>query len=100
MRTLLVAILIAMSGLAQEYNGYIVDEKCAANPGMRGNKECASGCTKMGYPAVFVNAEGTIYKTSEQNKVKDFAGRKVIVNGSIAGDTIKVENIKAAEIAP
>jgi len=47
-----------------------------------------------------LHADGRIYKTAEQNKVKDFAGQKMIVNGSIAGNTLKVETIQAAEAAP
>ena len=38
--------------LAADFNGYIIDEACAAKPAMKGNEACARKCIKGGSPAV------------------------------------------------
>ncbi|HXS97987.1 MAG TPA: DUF5818 domain-containing protein [Candidatus Limnocylindrales bacterium] len=89
--------LAAMSAMAADWTGYIVDKNCAGKKEMWGDEACAQSCIKRGAPAVFVTADGKIYQVSDQAKAKEMAGKKVTLTGKMKGDTITVENIKAAE---
>jgi hypothetical protein len=86
--------LAAAGALAADFNGYIIDEACAAKPAMKGNEGCARKCIKGGSPAVLLTPEAKVYKLDDQEKVAEHAGHKVVVTGSLNGDTIKVESIK------
>jgi opacity protein-like surface antigen len=79
---------------AAEWTGYIIDQACAGKKEMLGNVACAQSCIKRGSPAVLVTDEGKIYKIADQDKVKEAAGKKVTVTGTMTGDTIKVESLK------
>jgi len=85
---------LAAAAVAADFNGYIIDEACAAKPAMKGNEACARKCMKGGSAAVLLSADNKIYKLDDQAKVSEHAGHKVIVTGALKGDTIQVENIK------
>jgi hypothetical protein len=80
--------------MAAEFKGYIIDEKCAANSGMKGNVDCATMCIKGGAAAVLVTEEGKVYKIAEQAKVVPLAGKQVTITGTMKGDTITVASVK------
>ena len=86
--------LAAISALAAEWTGYIVDKSCASKKAMWTNEKCAQGCMKKGDPAVFVTEEGKVYTIADQDKVKEHAGHKVTVSGTMDGDSIKVDSVK------
>ena len=93
---LVFAMTAALSTIATaaEFKGYVIDEKCSAKAGMRGNVDCATMCIKGGSPAVLVTAEGKIYKLDDQAKVVPLAGKQVTITGSMSGDTITVASVK------
>ena len=80
--------------MAAEFKGYIIDQKCSANPAMKGDAACATKCIKGGSPAVLVTEEGKIYKIDDQAKVVPMAGKQVTITGAMTGDTISVTSIK------
>jgi len=45
---------------------------------------------------VIVKEDGTVLAVANQDKVKDMAGKKVMVSGKISGDSITVDTIKSA----
>ena len=95
-KTILAFALVAgfsTVAMAAEFKGYIIDEKCSAKVGMRGNVECANTCIKCGSPAVLVTEEGKIYKIADQTKVVPLAGKQVTITGSMKGDTITVASV-------
>jgi hypothetical protein len=79
---------------AADFTGYVIDETCASKPAMKGNEACARKCIKGGAAAVLLTADSKIYKLDDQNKAVEHSGHKVAITGTLAGDTIKVENIK------
>jgi len=87
-------ILTAMSAMAADWTGYIIDKNCASKKAMWGNEACAKKCVGGGAPAVLVTEDGKIYSISNQDKVKEHAGHKVTVSGKIEGETITVDNVK------
>src|SRR5437763_8900587 len=89
-----VVSIFSIAALAADYNGYIIDETCAAKPAMKGNEACARKCIKGGSPAVLLSADGKVYKLDDQAKVTEHAGHKVVVTGALNGDVIKVDSIK------
>ena len=86
---------MAISAMAADFTGYIVDQNCASKKEMLGNVQCAQSCIKRGSPAVLVTDDGKIYKIAEQDKVKESAGKKVTISGTMkADDTISVDSVK------
>jgi hypothetical protein len=77
--------LAAISAMAADVTGYVVDKNCASKKEMLGNEACAQSCIKR----------GKIYSISNQDKVKDVAGKKVTVTGKVDGETITVDSVKA-----
>lgn len=84
----------AVSAFAAEVTGHIIDKNCASNQAMHGNEECAKRCIGRGAPAVLATEDGKVYTISNQDKVKDVAGKKVTVSGKVEGESITVETIK------
>jgi len=81
--------------MAADWTGYIVDKSCSGKKAMWGNEACAKSCIKRGDPAVFVTEDGKVFQIKEQDKVMDVAGKKVTLSGTMAGDTISVDSVKA-----
>ena len=86
--------LCALSAMAADFSGTIMDSKCSTNKAMRENAACAARCIKGGDSAVLVTDEGKIYKIADQAKVVEHAGKKVTITGTADGDTIKVDSVK------
>ena len=61
-KVLAVFALATVSGMAADFTGYIIDEKCASKKEMRGNVACAEGCIKRGSPAVMVTDQPVFWK--------------------------------------
>lgn len=80
---------------ADSWTGYIVDKNCSTNKAMLGNEACAKRCIGRGAPAVLATDDGKVYQIKEQDKVKDSAGKKVTITGTMDGDTISVDSLKA-----
>jgi len=98
MNNAILAFLLATGfstvGMAAEFKGYIIDQKCSANPAMKGDVACATKCLKAGSPAVLVTEEGKIYKIDNQAKVVPLAGKQVTIIGAVTGDTIKLTSVE------
>jgi hypothetical protein len=96
-KVLSVFAFCAMSAMAADWTGYIVDASCAGKKEDKGAGEdhaaCAARCIKGGAPAVFVS-DGKVFQISNQEKVVAHAGLKVTISGTMDGDTIKVDSIK------
>ncbi|MGO9967917.1 MAG: DUF5818 domain-containing protein [Bryobacteraceae bacterium] len=84
----------ALSAMAADVSGYIIDKSCAGTPGMRGNVACAQRCIKRGDAAVLVTDEGKVYQLEAQATVVAHAGEKVTVTGKVDGDKITVDSVK------
>jgi len=95
MKKLLVVLgFAAISAMAADVTGTIVDKKCSGNPNMVGNEACTKKCLGDGEPAVLATADGKVYAISNPDKVKDSAGKKITVTGKIEGDSITVDSVK------
>jgi hypothetical protein len=92
-KLLAVFALCAASGMAADITGYIIDKSCSTKKGMMGDEACAKRCMGRGDPAVLVTEDGKIYAVANQDKVKDYAGKKVVVTGKVADDTVTVDTI-------
>src|SRR5579862_4837542 len=93
---LVMAAACSLSLMAAEVTGYVIDEKCATKPTMKGDVTCAKKCIDGGAQAVLAGDDGKIYKVDKdsQDRLAYFAGKKVTVTGSITDDTIKVATLK------
>jgi hypothetical protein len=62
----------------------------------RDKNTCATKCAQLGSKYVLYDAEKkTIYALDNQDKAEAFAGQRVRVQGTLAKNKIKVENIEA-----
>jgi hypothetical protein len=86
--------LAAISAVAADWTGYIIDKSCASKKEMWGDAACAARCFKRGDPAVLVTEDGKIYQIANQDKVLAHGGHKVTLSGTMTGDTIKVDSVK------
>ena len=93
-KVLVVFAFCAISAMAADWTGTIIDEKCSTIEGMKGNAEYAAKCLKGGEAAVLLTDEDKIYKIADQDKVVAHAGHKVTISGTLDGDTIKVDSVK------
>jgi hypothetical protein len=96
-KVLAVLALCASSAIAADVTGYIVDKNCSTKKEMLGDEACAKRCMGRGSPAVIATEDGKIYAVSNQDKVKDMAGKKVTVTGKMDGDSITVDTIALAK---
>jgi hypothetical protein len=95
MKKLLVVLgLATISAMAADVTGYIVDKNCSTKKEMLGDEACAKRCLGRGAPAVLATEDGKIYTITNQDKVKDAAGKKVTVTGKIENDAITVDSVK------
>jgi hypothetical protein len=88
--------LAAVSAMAADLTGYVIDKNCASKKAMWGNEACAQSCVKKGAPAVIATEDGKVYAVANQDKVLDSLGKKVTVTGKVSGDTITVDSVKSA----
>jgi hypothetical protein len=85
--------LCALSAMAADFTGTIMDAKCSTNKAMRDNAACIARCIKGGEAAVLVTDEGKIYKIAEQDKIVAHAGHNVTITGDLNGDTISITKV-------
>jgi hypothetical protein len=96
-RILATFALCASAAMAADVTGYIIDKNCSTSKDMMGDEACAKRCIGRGTPAVLATEDGKVYAISNQDKVKEMAGKKVTVSGKMDGSTITVEKIEAAK---
>jgi hypothetical protein len=101
---ILVSTLLALSALGQSatstFTGTISDSMCAADhSGMRmgpTDPECTLACVEE-HDAQLVLVDGTnVYSLSDQKGAAKFAGKKVVVRGTL---DVKTRTIRVASIA-
>ena len=93
---ILLLSLFAVSAMAGEFTGWISDSKCGAKGASAEHKDCALSCVKGGAVPVFIQ-DSKVLKIDDASKVEGHVGQKVTITGSVDGDTIKVESVKAAD---
>jgi hypothetical protein len=85
---------LAASGLAAEFTGFVMDQKCSSVPAMKGDAACAQKCVKGGSPAVLVTQDGKVYKIANQDKILASVGQNVTVAGKLKDDTLTIDTVK------
>ena len=93
-KLMILAALAAGSAMAAEWTGYIIDKDCSGKKDKLGDVACAKACIKRGSPAVLVTDDGTVLSIADQDKVTEYAGKKVTITGALADGAIKVESVK------
>lgn len=79
---------------AQDFDGWVSDEKCGAKV----DAECAKKCESMGVKMVFVNAtDKSIIPVANQQALKGFAGQHVNIKGKLENGVLTVDNVKPAK---
>jgi hypothetical protein len=96
-KVLAVFAMCASAAIAADVTGYIVDKSCSGKKEMLGDEACAKRCIGRGSPAMLATEDGKVYAISNQDKVKEMAGKKVNVSGKMDGDSITVDKIELAK---
>jgi hypothetical protein len=88
---------ILFTASAAQWTGTISDAKCGAAHADASEKSqgCVKKCVGAGQAAVFV-VDGKVYKldAGAAAKVKDHLGHKVVIDGTLSGDTITVNTVR------
>src|SRR3954467_2884348 len=84
----------AISAMAADVSGFVMDKKCSSNKAMVGNEACAKRCIGGGAEAAIPTEDGKIYAVSNQDKLKDFAAKKVTATGKVEGESLNIESVK------
>lgn len=83
------------AGQGGQWTGWVTDEHCGAKGANAAHKDCGLKCYNDGGKLVFYNnADKKLYKLDKQEVAKEHLGHEVTVNGTVTGDSIKVETIK------
>jgi hypothetical protein len=95
---LLTSDLSLFAGENGKWTGWLSDAKCAANGAKAAHKGCSIKCVEGGQPVVFVqDSDKKVFKLDGAEKVKSLIGDKVILEGALDGETIKVTSAAKAE---
>jgi hypothetical protein len=98
--SILAGSLCSFGAFADTMSGYISDAHCGAahNSPSDANTACIKKCLGGGSDPVLVS-NGKVIKidSASRDKAAGFAGQNVTVNGSMDGDTLKIESIEAAK---
>ena len=95
---LLISALNLVAGETGKWTGWLSDAKCAANGAKAAHKGCSIKCVDGGQPMVFVqDSDKKVFKLDGAEKVKSLLGDKVVLEGAIDGETIKVTSAAKAE---
>ena len=99
--TILTGVLLstALLGYGEELTGWLSDAKCAAagKAAKDDHAACAKKCVEGGEAVVLVTADNKVYKIKNQEKVNTHAGAKVVLTGTVDGDSITVDKGRKAE---
>jgi hypothetical protein len=95
---LLISALNLVAGEQGKWTGWLSDAKCAANGAKAAHKGCSIKCVDGGQPMVFVqDSDKKVFKLDGAEKVKSLLGDKVVLEGALDGETIKVTSAAKAE---
>ena len=95
---LLTSGLNLVAGEKGKWTGWLSDAKCAANGAKAAHKGCSIKCVDGGQPMVFVqDSDKKVFKLDGAEKVKSLLGDKVVLEGALDGETIKVTSAAKAE---
>jgi hypothetical protein len=93
--------VFSMFAAADQMTGYISDAHCGAkhsSPSAANTKCVKDMCINGGSDPVLVS-DGKVVKfdADSKDKAKEFAGQNVTIDGSMAGDSLKITSISAAK---
>ena len=95
---LLLSGLNLLAGENGKWTGWLSDAKCAAIGAKASHKGCSIKCVEGGQPVVFVqDSDKKVFKLDGAEKVKSLIGDKVVLEGALDGETIKVTSAAKSE---
>lgn len=95
----LAASLFAVSAMAESWTGTISDSKCGAKHADASEKSmaCVKACVGRGGEAVFVVGDKVLkLDAASKAKIAEHLGHKVVIDGSLEGETVTVASVKMA----
>ena len=87
-----------VAGEKGKWTGWLSDAKCAANGAKAAHKGCSIKCVEGGQPVVFVqDSDKKVFQLDGADKVKSLIGDKVVLEGALDGETIRVTSAAKVE---
>ena len=97
---MLVAAMLVFGSIswAETITGTVGDAMCGAkhSKGSDAAAACVKKCEDGGSKLVVV-ADGKVYTTDDQDKLKGHEGHDVKVTGTVKGDSIAIDSVEMAE---
>jgi hypothetical protein len=81
---------------AAEWIGAISESGCGLKHAAGGAEKCVQACVKKGAAPIFV-VDGKVVRIANGEKVMDYLGQKVKINGRMEGNTVTVDSIAKAD---
>jgi hypothetical protein len=97
-KRILFSTLFAMSAFAAEWTGTISEDHCGAKhaAGTAADQKCVETCVKGGAKPVLVS-DGKVLKIADASKVQNYLGKRVVVKGTLDGDTVTIDSVEGAK---
>lgn len=96
---MMTATSFAFKPADEHLKGYIDDSMCAGSNTAMGNamsrEKCVNKCLKGGAKAVLVVGK-KVYQISNQKEAVKYAGKDVVVDAKVTGDSIEITKISAS----
>ena len=96
---LVLVFVLSMFASQTTVTGVLTDDMCTKKHMMPGkpNADCVRDCIKHGAKFVVVSDGKVLEVTGSQEKLSEFAGKKVRVVGETKGKTLAVSSIESAQ---
>jgi hypothetical protein len=80
----------ATASKAQDFDGWVSDDKCGAKI----DAECSKHCQAAGAKMVFVTPTRTVIPVANQEAVRSFVGQHVTIKGKLESGILTVDSVK------
>jgi hypothetical protein len=84
---------------AEDISGYVSDAHCGAKHSSvsEANTKCINACLKAGDPVLVSDGKVLKFDADSKEKAIAHAGESVKIDGTVTGDTVKINSIDAAK---
>jgi hypothetical protein len=89
----------SFAGAARKYTGIITDDMCSGDHKMMGGTDaakCTAECVKSMHSKYALQSGSRTWILSDQKTPEQYAGKKVVVTGTVQGNQLQVSSIAPA----
>ena len=97
---LVAASFCSLPALSDDITGYVSESHCGAKhtAPSDANTKCVNACLKGGSdPVLVINGKVMTFDGDSKEKARAYAGQNVKIDGSMTGDSVKINSIDKAQ---